>query len=185
MRTTLESGGSTGTFHAGENANDSQVGGRQQALRLAPGGGGYQNVCTAPGDAVGAPAAPAPTTDPRIAELRRVGLPRIWIALAQAIGFDAFVVAWQTLMRHGHVDDRNRIVVPNLQRYMRFQRNQMIRQLVADGFGIDEVQQKVKDATGESCPNLTSGAQRSVRRMAHETQDRRHLCACERSKAGR
>lgn len=131
---------------AGTNTNDSQVGGRQRPLRLPAGGGGYQNVHTPTGAAVGARRAAA---DPRLAELRRVGLPRIWITIANAIGFDAFMAQWQILMQHGHVDDRNRIVVPNLQRYMRFQRNQLIRQLVLDGLCLDEIRQRVQEATGE------------------------------------
>lgn len=145
--------GSTAPFHGDADANESQVGARQQALRLPGGGGGYQNVCTPPSAAVGAPAAGAAAVaaaDPRVAELRRVGLPRIWITIAQTIGFDAFLAAWQILMQHGHVDDRNRIVVPNLQRYLRFQRNQLIRQLVAEGFGVDEVRERVAAATGEN-----------------------------------
>lgn len=137
---------STATFHAPADASESQVGARQAPLRLPGGGGGYQDVYTSRGAAVGAP---APAADPRLAELRRVGLPRIWIAIAQAIGFDAFMAAWQILMQHGHVDDRNRVVVPNLQRYLRFQRNQLIRQLVAEGCGIEEVQEHVREATGE------------------------------------
>jgi hypothetical protein len=129
------------------NAIDSQVGGRQACLRLAPGGGGYPDICM-PTDA--ALSAPARAADPRLAELRRVGLPRIWITVAQAIGFDAFVAMWRVLMQGGHVDDRCRVVVPNYSRYLRFQRNQLIKQLIAEGFGVAEIRDIVYQTTGET-----------------------------------
>jgi hypothetical protein len=132
------------------NENESRVGGRQPGLRLAPRGGGYQDICTASGPAFGSPPPGAAADDPRIAELRRVGLPRIWITAAQAIGYDAFMVLWRVLMSAGHVDDRCRVVVPNYARYVRYQRNQLIRQLVADGFDVDEIRERVAGATGET-----------------------------------
>lgn len=130
------------------NANDSQVGGRQGALRLAPPGGGYQDVYTISGDAL--PVAPAPVAlDPRIAELSTVGIPRVWIRVAREIGFDSFMAMWRILMQGGHIDERCRVVVPNYQRYLRFQRNRMIRQLIDDGHDVAEIRAQVKAATGE------------------------------------
>jgi hypothetical protein len=129
------------------NANDSQVGARQAALRLSPPGGGYQDVCNTSNAALSAPAAAA---DPRVAELRRVGLPKVWIRVAQEAGYDAFMVMWRVLMQGGHVDDRCRVVVPNYSRYLRYQRNQLVRQLIADGHGIPEIQHQVEQSTGET-----------------------------------
>jgi hypothetical protein len=91
----------------------------------------------------------AAARDPRIAELRAVGIPRIWITVAEAIGFEAFMSVWQVLMHAGHVDDRCRVVVPNIARYMRFQRNQLIRALIADGHGVASICEIVSQATGE------------------------------------
>lgn len=133
-----------------EDANGSQVGGRQSPLRLPAVGGGYQDVCTIFGAGAAAAAAlRAAVDDPRIRELREVGIPRVWIRVARAIGFDAFVTMWQVLMKEEHVDDRCRVVVPNYGRYLRFQRNRLIRQLIAEGFGVDEIRVEVKKATGE------------------------------------
>lgn len=115
-------------------------------MRLPQRGGGYQHICTDSGAAVPPPAAGA---DPRIDELRMVGIPRIWIRVARVIGFDAFVSMWQVLMQATHVDQRSRVVVPNYTRYLRFQRNRLIRQLVAEGHGVDEIRDLVKQATGE------------------------------------
>lgn len=132
---------------ASGNANESQVGGRQECLRLAPRGGGYPDICM-PTDA--ALSAPARAADPRLAELRRVGLPRIWISVAQAIGFDAFVAMWRVLMQGGHIDERCRVVVPNYSKYLRFQRNQLVRQLILDGYGVQEIQAQLLQTTGET-----------------------------------
>lgn len=132
---------------AGENANESQVGGRQQSLGLRVRGGGYPDICT---DSIAAGSAPAARgADPRIDELRTVGLPRIWITVAQEIGFEAFMRLWHVMMRYGHVDDRSRVVVPNFSRYTRFQRNQLVRNLAMEGLDVDEIREAVNRATGE------------------------------------
>lgn len=145
------------------NANASQVGGRQSPLRLSPAGGGYQDVCTDFGAAVGVAGAARAADDPRVRELRDVGIPRVWISVAREIGFDAFMQVWRVLMREEHVDERCRIVVPNLERYMRFQRNRLIRQLVAEGYGVDEIREAVKGTTGEdvSESHIRRAAQRA------------------------
>lgn len=144
------------------NANESQVGGRQGALRLAPPGGGYQDVYTIFGAALPG-ASTAGAQDPRIAELGTVGIPRVWIRVAREIGFDAFMTMWRILMQGGHIDERCRVVVPNYQRYMRFQRNRMIRQLIDDGHDVTAIRAQVKAATGEdvSESHIRRAAQRA------------------------
>ena len=87
--------------------------------------------------------------DPRLEELRRIGLPRVWMAVALQLGFDAFMSLWQVLMREGHVDDRNRVVVPNYSRYLRFQRNQLIRELDDEGLTADEIRRHLRKVTGQ------------------------------------
>lgn len=129
-----------------ENENETQVGARQGTLRLPSPGGGYQNIYTAPSAAL---KTRADAADLRIAELRKVGIPSVWIRVAREIGFEAFMAMWRVLMQGGHVDERCRVVVPNHARYLRYQRNQLIRQLVEDGHGIAEVRAAVKTATGE------------------------------------
>lgn len=57
-----------------------------------------------------------------------------WIQVARRIGFDAFVVLWQTLHEHAdQLDARNRITVPEFGTYLKFQRNEAIRALSAGG----------------------------------------------------
>ena len=61
------------------------VGGRLgEGAGRAP-GGGYPDICTGDGSGVG---------DPRLDELRAIGLADHWIRVAEAIGVDAFVLVW-------------------------------------------------------------------------------------------
>jgi hypothetical protein len=71
------------------------------------------------------------------------------MAVALQVGFDAFMSLWLVLMREGHVDDRNRVVVPNYSRYLRFQRNQLIRELDEEGLSADQIRLEVKKLTGQ------------------------------------
>lgn len=71
------------------------------------------------------------------------------MAVALQLGFDAFMSLWQVLMREGHVDDRNRVVVPNYSRYLRFQRNQLIRELDDEGFTADEIRRHLRKTMGQ------------------------------------
>lgn len=125
-------------------ANGSRVGGRQGSLPMPVLGGGYQDIHHPRETPVKAAAA-----DPRIAELRAVGIPRIWITAAEAIGFEPFMRLWDVFMQAGHVDDRCRVVVPNMARYLRFQRNQLIRRLLEDGHASPQICEIVEAVTGE------------------------------------
>lgn len=61
-----------------------------------------------------------------------MGIRPEWIAVADQIGFENFVTAWNTLARFP-LDERNRITVPTLSTYHNYQRNQAIRTLAASG----------------------------------------------------
>lgn len=121
-------------------------GGSAKASGPAKHGGGYQDVCTKTGACVRAPAAPA---DPRVLELRRVGLPQPWPRVAAVIGFDAFMTLWQALATVDVAGSRDRVVMPKLATYMRYQRNQLMRSLAADGLSIDEIRQHVSTITSD------------------------------------
>lgn len=111
---------------------------------LAP-GGGYLDFCNVSDVAVGAPA-----RDPRLAELRRMGLSRTWLTVAASVGFDVFMVVWRALAADEALDGRNRVVVPRLATYYRYQRNQLIRTLAADGMEPSEIRTMLLHETGES-----------------------------------
>ena len=117
------------------------VGGRQGEMPLGGRGGGYPDVCTAPGPRVSHSAAGA--RDPRVDELRQLGLGPQWLELAEQIGYDAFLVVWQTLDGLSD-DDRRRVAVPRFSTWRRFQRNRLIRSLKGTGYSTRQVQQYVR-----------------------------------------
>lgn len=64
-----------------------------------------------------------------------MGINRAWRRAAEAAGFEAFVAVWRVLASDPSVlDDRNRICVPAFDTWLRFQRNQVIRELTAQGW---------------------------------------------------
>lgn len=128
------------------------VGGRHQALPPAPQGGGYLPICNASGAPVTARAAAA--TDYRIAELREMGIHPIWIIVAASIGWDAFVLQWEVFSANADMlDGRNRITLPSICTYRRFQRNEAIRSLLREGKTPEEVSEIVSARYGNA-PNL-------------------------------
>jgi hypothetical protein len=124
-------------------------GGSAKAPRPAQHGGGYQDICTKTGARIGAPAAPAAAADPRLAELRRVGLPQPWPRVAAVIGFDAFMTLWQALATVDVAGSRDRVVMPKLSTYMRYQRNQLMRSLAAEGLDLDQIRQHLTTITSD------------------------------------
>ena len=123
-------------------------GGSARAPLPAKHGGGYQDVCTKIGARVCAPA-PAAAVDPRLAELRRVGLPQPWPRVAAVIGFDAFMTLWQALATVDVAGSRDRVVMPKLSTYMRYQRNQLMRSLAAEGLDLEQIRQHLTTITSD------------------------------------
>lgn len=80
-----------------------------------------------------------------------MGLGRPWAAVARAIGFDAFVAAWRVLDSMPEVlDDRHRVGVPAFSTYLRYQRNQAIRDLAARGHTNAQIAQRLRAEVGET-----------------------------------
>ena len=125
--------------------------GARQGFPAPPGGwGGSRDECTAPNSAVGR-AAPRADADPRIRELRRMGIGRVWIEVARAIGFEAFIAAWQVLdSLPDVVDERHRVCVPRFTTYLRFQRNELIRGMAARGHSRPQILQELRRQVGEN-----------------------------------
>lgn len=123
------------------------VGGRQGDSPTPGRGGGYQDSCT-----VLEFSRRAPADDPRLDELRRIGLQRVWIEVAQRIGVDAFLEVWRVLDADPSSYTGGRLVVPlRLYRsYLRFQRNRYIEALSARGLSPREIQRRVQQQLCES-----------------------------------
>lgn len=125
------------------------VGGRHLAPPPAPRGGGYLPVCNASGAPVTARAAAA--TDCRIAKLREMGVHPIWIIVAARIGWDAFVLQWEVFSANADMlDGRNRITIPSIDTYRRYQRNEAIRSLFREGRTPEEVSEIVSASHGNA-----------------------------------
>lgn len=63
-----------------------------------------------------------------------MGLRPIWIKVADAIGYDAFITQWRTMTENEDLlDERNRVTIASFSTYLKFQRNQVIRSLGATG----------------------------------------------------
>jgi hypothetical protein len=125
------------------------LGGRQGDRPQPLGGGGSPDECSGSNAAVRrvAPAA----TDPRIEQLRRMGLGRPWAAVARTIGFDAFVAAWRVLDSMPEVlDERHRVCVPAFSTFLRFQRNQVIRDMHTRGHSNAQIAQHLRQRLGET-----------------------------------
>src|SRR5690606_38227224 len=88
-----------------------RVGGRHGLGRPAPSGGGYLDNC------IGLNFRPQKKRDPRLDELYTMGLPAMWLEVAEAIGVDNFLVTWRILDANpSNYEDNGMKLVP-LRRY--------------------------------------------------------------------
>lgn len=118
------------------------VGGRRAPGTPSPGGGGYLDICSGlkllPGE--------NHDRDPRLDELRAMGLPSVWLRIAAAVGVDAFLATWRILDAEpafrsddGDLDIRMR----SFRSYLRYQRNRYIEALCSAGMTAKEIQEAV------------------------------------------
>ncbi len=111
-------------------------------------GGGYRNTCGSQnvGNAI-------PVRDPRLAELETVGLPRLWLAVAERIGFDAWLDVWRMLSAdRAREREEGGLRMPKLrdfEAYLRFQRNRYIEALAKQGEEPAEIRRLVEKNLGE------------------------------------
>lgn len=137
-------------------ANDSHPGGSAGTSRGSGGGGGSRQIYTGHRSPVrraknSAPAAPtARPADVRLAELRALGLNRTLMAMAERIGFEPFMAAWEVLSSSEQVlENGHRLLVPAYSTYLRYQRNLLIRQLREDGLTPAQIAHEVLVRTGQ------------------------------------
>lgn len=105
-------------------------------------------------------------------ELRRIGLPRAWLIVAETVGVDAWLEVWRRLSSeefNGWVRrDTGGTRMPMLRSYdayLRFQRNRYIHALAARKLSVSEVA-------------------RAVARNLHEPLDESHVAKIMHRKAG-
>lgn len=120
------------------------VGARHAAPAPPAEGGGYPSSCSSSGGGFSAAAPPAPTPaaapaaadrDPRLEELRQLGLGPVWVRVAETIGYETFVAAWAVMSANrDFMDGRNRITIPDISLLHIYQRNLAVRSLARRGF---------------------------------------------------
>jgi hypothetical protein len=74
--------------------------------------------------------------DPRLNELAEIGLPAVWLDIAEITGFDAFLTIWRMLSEHNGCQHDGGARLPKLRyypAYLRYQRNRYISALAKQG----------------------------------------------------
>ncbi len=130
------------------------VGARQTPPPFPHGGGGYLDICTAAnfGKKTAGAEKNAPARDPRLDDLQRMGLPRVWMLVAEAIGADAFLATWRILdsdPSSWHNETILRVRLRPYRSYLRYQRNRFIEALVSQGLKPDEIKRRLRMQLGE------------------------------------
>lgn len=123
------------------------VGARQGDLFASAGGGEYLNECTTPKH----------WEKVKLGELADMGLPSVWLRVADAIGYEKFLIFWRILdtaaeLREVRRSENESMIEVQLRRYSsfkRYQRNRFIEALAAAGLPATEIQQAVRQRLGE------------------------------------
>lgn len=130
-----------------EGATVPGVGARQGDLFTPEWGGGYLNECTTSELLEAA----------KIRELETMGLPAIWLRVAERIGYDNFLEMWRILdtaaeLREIRRSENESMIEVQLRRYSsfrRFQRNRWVEELARNHLPPAVIQKAVKDRLGE------------------------------------
>jgi len=84
-----------------------------------------------------------------------MGLPQIWISIAELIGFDSFIEVWAMMdsQVYGEFADNAfsiRVRVPMFRKYQRYQRDEFIRTLTAPphNLNFNQILKRVRDDLG-------------------------------------
>lgn len=108
-----------------------------------------------------------------MAELAQIGLPAAMMALAEHLGFDAFMDVWRLLSSRPELrNDSNQIelCVRPIHRWETYQRNRYIETLVKAGVKPSELRQHLQEKLGESIGERQ--ALRLVSQARHRLRER-------------
>lgn len=131
------------------------VGARQAAPGLSTQGGGYQDVCTVlefQKKSAGAEKT-APPRDPRIDDLRAIGVLPEWVRAAEEVGVDAVLTIWRIMdaspsaLAHGGASLR--VSLPLYRTFLRYQRNRYIETLRDGGLSPHQIRTRLQRQFGE------------------------------------
>lgn len=122
--------------------DDHSPGGSAEPGRLPARGGGYPDSCTPPEASSG--------DDPRLSDLRAIGLDRRWLDVARAIGVDAFLEAWRVLDSYSEESGETRLCIHRYRQWQRLQRNRLIQALADQRYLTPEIRRQVRARYRES-----------------------------------
>lgn len=131
------------------------VGARQGGSGTGPGGGGYLDICTTPESPKKKAAPPQKNgarRDPRLVDLESIGLKSVWLDVAEEIGVDSFLRVWRIIDADPCCDyggSTLRVNIPLYRVFLRFQRNQYIRDLAARKNSPRAIQRRLLRQFGE------------------------------------
>ena len=131
------------------------VGVRQGLVGDAGLGGEYLNNCDLPNfsNPAPAPGVEKKRRDPRFEELERIGLPRVWLRIAERVGFDTWLDIWRILSDDESVRHDGGARLPKLRcysAYSRYQRNRYIEALAAQGMPLGAIHRALLENLRES-----------------------------------
>lgn len=123
------------------------VGARQGAQANPDPGGEYLNNCDLSNFSNPAPVDEKKRRDPRFSELERIGIPAVWLRIAERVGFDAWLDIWRMLSDDDSVRHDGGARLPKLRcysAYSRYQRNRYIKALAEQGMPAPEIQRALR-----------------------------------------
>jgi hypothetical protein len=129
-------------------SDEGGVGGRQGEAPPGLGGGGYPKNCKI----LNFSTITEKKRDPRLDELREMGLQRSWLEIAEAIGVDSFLTIWRILDadKTNKTDDGRRLIpMRSYSCFERYQRNRYIETLVNAGATPAEISTHLLQQIGE------------------------------------
>ncbi|MEO9387042.1 hypothetical protein [Chromobacterium phragmitis] len=112
-------------------------------------GGGYLDVYPVP--ELSDEAKKNRAHDPRLDELRAMGMHHCWQKVAAKIGMDAFLAMWRILdaeEQWRHPKGGLELTLRRYRSYEHFQRNSYIRQLAKNGSSFAEIRQRLEESFG-------------------------------------
>ena len=142
-------------------ADTEGVGARQPEDHDPSGGGGYLDECTTP----------QVWADVKLRELAEMGLPRVLLDVASAIGYDSFMVMWRVLDAapelHSDSGSMIELQMRRFRSFQRYQRNKFIESL-APFLDDAAIQRRVEVELGEKL-SLRHVHRRAARRRVADT----------------
>ncbi len=133
----------------GESTCLGRVGARHGGIGLSGGGGGYLNIFT--GSNFEEKNGGAKKIDPRMDELREMGMQRFWLAAAERFGVDWLLEFWRMADADIEISQNGMVSMAfrPYRSYLRYQRNRYIEELVGRGIGPDEIRALLIQQLGE------------------------------------